>query len=134
VKESFSYPDGTLPPTWWSEGNTAAIKDGRLFVDADLDSYRASTIWLDRQLPGNIRIEYDVHIVSSSHEANNINCFFLYSDPDGEPLRETKKQREDGSYRKYHKLNGYIFTYLSVGNPDTARVRFRDNPVITQLE
>jgi hypothetical protein len=128
IKENFDYPDGDLPAHWWSEGCAAMIKDGRLFVDADTASYRASTIWLDRNLSGNVQIEFDAHIVSSADAANNINCFFLYSDPDGKPLTETRKQRKNGDYNSYHQFNGYIFTYLANGNPDNARFRFRYNP------
>jgi hypothetical protein len=128
VHESFEYPDGELPLSWWSEGNPAKIKDGRLFVDADTADFRTSTVWLDRNLSGNIKLTFDVHVVSSSDTANNINCFFLYSDKDGKPLRETSGQREDGSYNRYHMLNGYIFTYLANGQPHNGRLRFRDNP------
>ncbi|MFC4871664.1 DUF1961 family protein [Negadavirga shengliensis] len=127
-RETFDYPDGPLPDDWWYEGNTARIKDGHLFVDADTSDQRMSTIWLDRELSGNIRIEFDVHVVSSSDTANNINCFFMYSDPEGKPLRETKDARVKGDYNSYHVLNGYIFTYLANGNPTNARIRFRDNP------
>jgi hypothetical protein len=128
LNETFDYPDGTLPPGWWSEGCQAVIRNGRLFADADTASYRASSVWLDKMLSGDLQVEFDAHIVSSSDTANNINCFFLYSDPSGRPLRESKNQRENGAYTSYHKLNGYIFTYLASGNPATARTRFRDNP------
>lgn len=126
--ETFSYPDGPLPSIWWCEGNTAVIKDGRLYVNADLDAYRASTVWLDKRFSGNIQIEFDVQIVSSGDTANNINCFFMYSDPEGNSLRETAEKRKDGVYNHYHKLNGYIFTFVGNKDPDNARVRFRDNP------
>ncbi len=127
-KETFSYPDGPLPVEWWCEGNTAVIKDGRLFMDADLHHHRASTAWLDYNLSGNIRIEFDVQIVSSVDTANNINCFVMYSDPEGKHLRETSHIRENGVYNHYHKLNGYIFTFVANKNPEDARIRFRDNP------
>jgi hypothetical protein len=128
VKESFSYPDGKLPADWWSEGCRAEIKDGHLFVDADTSSFRASTVWFDRELSGDLQIEFDVHIVASSDKANNINCFFLYSDPEGKPLRNTSKKRECGTYTLYHKLNGYIFTNVANGKESNVRFRFRDNP------
>ncbi len=128
VNESFNYPDGPLPSAWWSEGAEARIQDGHLFVDADTSTPRVSTIWLDYHLSGNLQVEFDVKVVSSSDEANNINCFFLYSDPFEKPLRSTAKERESGSYNLYHKLNGYIFTNVTNGNPPNVRVRFRDNP------
>jgi len=127
-QESFDYPDGELPAKWWSEGNQAEIKEGRLFVNADTGQFRLSTVWLDQELSGNIRVEFDVHIVSSSDTANNINSFLFYADPNGKPLRDTRKERENGAYTHYHQLNGYIFTYLANGDPSKARVRFRDNP------
>ncbi len=126
--ESFSFPDGPLPSIWWCEGNTAVIKDGRLYVNADLDAYRASTVWLDKRFSGNILIEFDVQIVSSGDTANNINCFIMYSHPGNKSLRETKGEREDGVYNHYHKLDGYIFTFVGNKDPDNARLRFRDNP------
>ena len=128
LNESFDYPDGELPSHWWSEGCIAEIRNQRLFVDADTAGYRQATVWLDRKLSGDIRIEFDAHVVSSSDTANNINCFFHYSDPGGKPLRETRDQRENGAYGSYHQYNGYIFTYLANRNPDQARLRFRDNP------
>jgi hypothetical protein len=134
LNESFNYPDGGLPSSWWSEGNPAKIKEGRLFVDADTTGFRNSTVWLDRNLSGNIRLTFDVHVISSRDTANNINCFFLYSASDGKPLRETKAQRVDGSYDRYHALNGYIFTYLANGQPRNGRLRFRDNPGFKLLE
>ena len=125
--ESFDYPDGMVPSCWWSEGCTPEIKNGHLFVDADKIAPKAATIWLDLNLSGNLQIEFDVQIVSSSDKANNINCFFLYSDPDGLTLRSTAKEREGGSYNLYHKLNGYIFTFVANGE-EKSRFRFRDNP------
>jgi len=134
LEERFSYPDGGLPSAWWYEGNAAEIKDGHLFVDADTDSFRVSTIWLDKQLSGNVMIEFDVQVVSSSDTANNINCFLFYSDPEGKPLRESREQRRNATYNHYHKLNGYIFTQLANGNPSNGRFRFRDNPGFKLLE
>jgi hypothetical protein len=133
-EENFDYPDGELPSNWWSEGSTAVIKDGRLFVDATIENHRVATIWLDLVLSGNLSIEFDAHVVASEGNANNINCFFMYSDPNGAPLRESRSQRENGAYSNYHQLNGYIFTYLANGSPDLARFRFRDNPGFNLLD
>ncbi len=127
-KETFDYPDGTLPSMWWSEGCPAQIRDGRLFVDADTVSFRAATVWLDKSLSGNVRIEFDVHIVSSSDKADNINCFFMYSDPGGSDLRSTSPSRACGTYTLYHQMNGYIFTNVANGKEANVRFRLRDNP------
>jgi hypothetical protein len=133
-QEFFDYPDGELPSHWWSEGSPAVIRDGRLYTDALNGPYRVSTIWLDLSLSCDLLIEFDAHVVDSENNANNINCFFHYSDPSGPSLRETTSQRENGAYNHYHQLNGYIFTYLANGNPDTARFRFRDNPGFNLLQ
>ena len=132
--ESFNYPDGELPAIWWSEGDVGRIKDGRLFVDADKDSLGVSTVWLDREFSGDVRVEFDAHIVSSRDTANNINCFLFYSDPRGRDLRASKEDRASGAYKYYHSLNGYIFTYLANGNPEEARVRLRFNPGFELLD
>lgn len=128
LRESFNYPDGKLPASWWSEGCSASIKKNRLFVDADTASYRSSTIWLDLNLSGDVQIDFDVRIVSSSDTANNINCFFMYSHPDGNHLRNSFEDRISAEYKMYHNLNGYIFTAVANGDEQNARFRFRDNP------
>jgi len=133
-KDSFDYPSGELPTRYWSEGCPGVIKDGHLFVDADTAGLRQSTIWLDRELSDDLIIECDVHIVSSIDEANNINFMLFYSDPESKSLRESRFKRSTAAYNSYHDLNGYIFTYLSNGAPDTARFRFRDNPGFNLLE
>lgn len=134
VNERFNYPNGPLPAQFWSEGCAGSIKDGRLLINADTTGFRASTIWLDRELSGNVSIEFDVYLLSSADDANNINVFFMYSDPSGKSLRQTSVNRQDGLYRRYHTLNGYIFT--NVTNEDTAsiRYRFRKNPGFTLMQ
>jgi hypothetical protein len=57
-----------------------------------------------------------------------MNFFFLYSDPSGAPLLESKRMRADGNYPRYHELNGYIFTHVAGGDDIPARFRFRDCP------
>lgn len=135
IRETFDYPDGELPEGWWSEGCDAQIKGGRLFVDADTTSYRQCTVWFDRELSGNISIEFDVHVVSSSDTSNNINCFFMYSHPDKtKTIKSSRNERKEGKYGDYHKLNGYIITYLANGNEERARFRFRKNPGFNLLQ
>jgi hypothetical protein len=113
---------------WWSEGDAADIRNGRLHVNADTGPFRQSTIWLDRAFSGDLRVEYDVCVVASTDVANNVNFFFLYSDPSGGPLYESRQARADGRYTRYHDLNGYIFTNVADGNEVPARIRFRDCP------
>lgn len=120
-EENFNFPDGILPSDWWCEGVPATIQNGRLFVDADTLEPRVATAWLDREFSGNVQVEFDVHVVSSQELANNLNFFFLYADQDGHNLWETKEDRKDGKYAKYHKLNGYIFTHLANGSESPAK-------------
>lgn len=128
LNETFSYPDGPAPGHFWSEGCTATIKNGRLFIDADTTGPRQSSVWLDKELKGDLSIEFDVHLVSSSDDANNINLFFMYGDPSGKPLRQSAQQREDGAYKRYHSLKGYIITNVTNGDTSEIRYRFRKNP------
>ena len=129
----------TLPDGWWHEGSNAVrIENGHLRADANLDNngedYDASTIWLEKVFTGDIRVEFDAHILASEEDKNNINFFFLFSDPSGEPVSESKNERADGKYGKYHTLEGYVFTFLANGNPDKARFRFRDDPGFNLLQ
>ncbi|UCE49904.1 MAG: DUF1961 family protein [Phycisphaerales bacterium] len=140
-KEDFnSYADSSdLPTGWWSEGSKAVrIEKGRLRADANLDNngedYGTSTIWLDKTFSRDLRVEFDAHVLASDGDKNNINFFLLFSDPSGAPLRQTKDDRADGQYGKYHKLNGYVITFLANGNPDRARFRFRDDPGFNLLQ
>lgn len=128
LNETFSYPDGPVPGYFWSEGCPAVIKHGRLFIDADTAGRRAASVWLDKELKGDLSIEFDVYLVSSSDDANNINLFFMYGDPSGKPLRQSAQQREDGLYKRYHSLKGYIITNVTNGDTSEIRYRFRKNP------
>jgi len=134
-QENFnSYADSSnLPAGWWREGSKAVrIEKGRFRTDANLDNngedYGTSTIWLDKVFSGDVRIEFDAHVLVSDGDKNNINFFLLFSDPAGRPLQQTRDERADGQYGKYHKLNGYVITFLANGDPDKARFRMRDDP------
>ena len=135
-----SYAEGSrLPTGWWCEGSKAVrIEKGRLRADANLDNngenYGASTIWLDRTFGGDLRVEFDAHVLASDGDKNNINFFFLFGDPSGGSLSRTKDERSDGEYGKYHTLNGYVFTFLADGDPDKARFRMRDEPGFNLLQ
>ena len=140
-QESFdSYADSsTLPAGWWREGSKAVrIEKGRLRADANLDNsgedYGTSTIWLDRTFGGCLRVEFDACVLASDGDKNNINFFLLFSDPAGRSLQQTRDERADGQYGKYHKLNGYVITFLANGEPDRARFRMRDDPAFNLLQ
>ena len=127
---------------WWVEGAERVwVEDGRLHVKADPeeegDPGNVATVWSRTPISGDVRIEMKAHVIDSTVGANNINIFFFYSDPDGEPLFDTREQRADAAYSYYHDLNGYIVTFLSdrreemgvteAGHPH-ARFRLRRCP------
>ena len=117
-------PEGErLPEGWWAEGGEKVwVEDGKLYVRANAGGEIArdrsnvqnyvATVWNKTRFPGNIRIEFDVHVVAAAQGHNNINFFFLYSDPSGKPLYETRASRANADYKFYHSLNGYIVTFL----------------------
>ncbi|MCF6270083.1 MAG: DUF1961 family protein [Melioribacteraceae bacterium] len=134
--ESFDNPN--LPENFFVEGsNKVGIKDGRLWMDAspEVDGERGvGTIWLNQEFSGDLKVEFDVKIIESKGDKNNINFFFLYSDTTGKPIYASTHLRKTGSYSSYKNLNGYIFTYLAGGNPDSARFRFRNCPGFNLLQ
>lgn len=122
---------------WWVEGGKRVwIEDGRLYVDADptreeKDIPAVCTVWCKQPFTGNLRAEFDAHVVRSSLNTNNINFFLHYSDPTGTPLYETRANRATAAYPLYHMLRGNIFTFLNDTDTRPApaaeeqRARFR---------
>ena len=122
-------------PDWWTEGGEEVwVEDGRLHVRADSPKASVATVWNRKRHAGDFDVELDAHVVASSVEANNINLFFSYSDPTGVPLEQTRDGRSSAEYGLYHKLNGYIITFLNdpkgapKQDPGLARIRIRRNP------
>jgi hypothetical protein len=118
------YPDGPLPDNWWYEGsNKVQVKNGRLRTNANTKGggadYSCSTVWMNKKFSGNLKVEFDAHVLSGN---NNMNFFLLYSCLSEKPLNETRGLRVDARYKHYHVLNGYIITFI--GN----RIRLRDCP------
>jgi hypothetical protein len=140
--DSIDTPDSS----WWSEGGEEVyIEDGRLFMLADapmptpgpVTAGGVCTAWCKQPLPADLTIEMDAHVISSTTDANNINLFFCYSDPSGKPLYDTRDERSDAGYGRYHVLNGHIITFLNgkdAGSPHhedggfKSRVRIRRCP------
>lgn len=127
-------PWGTLPPHWWLEGEAAGararVSEGRLLVDATGDGVPGASVWLDRELPADVDVSFDVHVVDAIGGANNMNLLFQFRDPRHATLRETRAERADGRYPHYHSahLNGTILTFLANGKPEPARLRVRQVP------
>jgi len=126
AEEDFSHGMGR----WWAEGGkNVRVEHGRLYVDAndpDTPGGGVATVWYKSPHPGDFELEVDAHVISSAIGANNINLFFSYSDPAGTPLEETRAARRNAEYNLYHRLNGYIVTFLN--DAGRARVRIRRNP------
>lgn len=119
---------------WWVEGGQKVwIEDGRLHVMADPDmkkgeqGFGVATVWCKKEFPADIQVEFDAHVVASTIDVNNINFFISYSDPSGKPLFDSREDRADSKYSRYHRLSGYIVTYLNSGT-GKARFRIRHNP------
>lgn len=126
---------------WWVEGGEEVfVKNGGLHLSADGDvrSNQMGTVWCRTPVTGNVKIEYVATVESSKENFNNINFFFMYSDPSGQELIDTASHREDGEYSRYHEMDGYIVTFLNnpqdgaeMDNPDgtrKARMRMRRCP------
>ena len=128
AKETVTFPEDFSAgmDRWWVEGGDRVwVEDGRLHVDADRS---VATVWCRTPHPPDFQLDLDAHVVSSSVDANNINLFFSYSDPAGRPLEETRESRRTAGYDLYHKLSGYIVTFLNDTQAEKARVRIRRDP------
>ncbi|MFW6039178.1 MAG: DUF6250 domain-containing protein [bacterium] len=127
---------------WWVEGGQETwVKDGRLHMRANTEEPRdlgcVATAWHKQKISGDVRVEFQAHVIDSKIGANNINFFLFYSDPSDKPLYETRHRRTSADYSLDPDLNGYIFTFLrdrhlSLGaGPDgqpKARFRMRRCP------
>ncbi|MFO7945752.1 MAG: DUF1961 family protein [Armatimonadota bacterium] len=132
---------------WWVEGGVKVwVMNDRLHMDGDPGGARSDhrpgygcTVWCKEKFEGDLKIEYDAHVLYSGPEVNNINFFFYYSDPDGTPMIDKAEKRHalEGDYRQYHDLNGHIITFLQANRDEDmakppeerpARVRMRRCP------
>lgn len=147
-EDSFDYPDGDLPSQYWYEGNgRAEVLNNKLVIDSfELSGSSAGTVWLRLWLDGNFVIEFDAHVMEAVQAVNNINFFLLFSDPSGQSLYDSRSDREDGAYGRYHcsakvaprlcptrELSGYILTYVAVQNSNIGRFRLRSTPGFSLL-
>ncbi|MEM9255836.1 MAG: DUF1961 family protein [Pseudomonadota bacterium] len=142
-EDNFNYADGELPPHYWYEGRgEATVTEQRLLINSfDEGIASASTVWLNLELQGDLRIEFDAHVIDSKNGVNNVNFLLLFNDPTGKPLYETRREREDGAYGRYHcseavssrlcskrALQGLILTYVAGDRTESARFRLRAAP------
>lgn len=122
---------------FWAEGGEgASVEDGRLHQKANPPEKGpgyVSTIWCRKPMPENVEVHFKACVLASVTGVNNINFFLHYRHPKG--LFETQEERADGGYKRYHGLDGYIFTFLrdTKGEPNAdgkqkARGRMRRCP------
>ncbi|MBI1894994.1 MAG: DUF1961 family protein [Acidobacteria bacterium] len=138
LMQVFAFAAGLSLDDWWVEGGERVwIENRRLHVKADAPRKTTATVFLRRPHESDFRFSVDAQVVSSSANVNNINLFFSTSDPGGRPLIDSAGSRASASYGLYHKLNGYIITFLNdeAGQggraPDgstKSRIRIRRNP------
>ncbi len=126
------YKDGSpAPADWWVEGSVwTGVENGRLRINANppggkSDPGHACTAFLRQSFAGDLKVSFEAHVTTATTGLNNINFFLLYTDPAGKPLEDSRESRADGAYKKYHELNGYIFTYVNERGRTDEKARFR---------
>lgn len=136
MRENFAaLPAGAaLPDGWWAEGSdTVAVRQGALVQNANPEAggqSADSVVWIGNECEGDIRFEADVTVLSAKGNVNDVVVFLFFSDPSGNPLHSTRKQRVSGKQNLYtNLLHGYVFFYWGKGGVTTpANIRLRDCP------
>ena len=83
--EDFNKHSGpSVPSGWWVEGGEKVwVDDGKLRVKANPIKKGGKgyvcTVWYNRVFSGNLKVEFDAHVLNSAIDANNINFFFIIS-------------------------------------------------------
>ena len=96
--------------------STVYLKDGQLF----LDTKGGVTVWLNKKLKGNIRIEYSRKVLVDSganDRLSDFNSFWMATDPRNENLFT-----RDGVLESYDSLKMY---YVGMGGNTNKTTRFR---------
>ena len=101
--------------------------------DNTLDCYlpnRGGTIWFRKKLKNRLIITYDVICPKPAEDsigimAKDVNNFWLASDPLDPEKGLFNKDRYNGSFRSYNKMNGY---YASSGGGKNTTTRLRRYP------
>ncbi|MBL7739924.1 MAG: hypothetical protein JNK14_11955 [Chitinophagaceae bacterium] len=92
------------------------IKDGQLF----LDTKGGVTVWLNRELKGNIRIEYTRRVIVDSginDRLSDLNTFWMATDP-----KRSNLFTRNGVLESYDSLQMY---YVGMGGNTNRTTRFR---------
>jgi len=98
-----------LSPIWVLEGKPAVrAKHGKLHVDASGEGPgRYATLWLNKELPSNVLIEYHARCPRQQTTAANLNQFLMACEADGADILSIQ---HSGDYKDYHSLPLYIIT------------------------
>lgn len=136
MAETFDHlpADSVLPPGWWCEGSSEfGVKNGQLWQNANPEAGASiinSVIWIDKIFEGDIRFEADVQVISAKGNVNDVVIFFMFSDPNGKSIDETRSERVSARQNLYtDTMNGYVFFFWGKDGVTTpANIRFRDCP------
>lgn len=96
--------------------STVYVKDGYLF----LDTKGGVTVWLNKKLEGNIRIEYTRRVLVDSganDRLSDLNSFWMATDPGNKNLFT-----RNGGFGSYDSLKMY---YVGMGGNTNKTTRFR---------
>lgn len=99
-----------------SDDAQVSIENGKLVIDVD----RGATVWLDKELSGNIQIEYDRKVVmeeGKNDRLSDLNQFWMASDPKKKDLFTRQ-----GVFKEYDSLQLY---YFGVGGNRNTTTRLR---------
>lgn len=83
------------------------------------------TIWLKKQLSGNLKIEYDVTVVDAEGPFDRVsdnNCFWMAKDPGNPDNFFKNSSKRAGKFSNYNTLKLY---YVGYGGHDNTKTRFR---------
>jgi len=97
-------------------GSNVYVKQGQLF----LDTKGGVTVWLNRKLRGNIRIEYERRVLidsSANDRLSDFNTFWMATDPKNKNLFT-----RNGVLESYDSLSLY---YVGMGGNTNSTTRFR---------
>jgi len=115
--------DFTPGPQWLFEaqGGTIELAGGQAVIDCC--GRRGATLWVRREFPADLVIEYAGTPLPPS-TGNNLNCLFAARYADG---RAVDCVPRTGAYQEYHAFDNYIFTLTG------SHTRIRRDPGFVPL-
>lgn len=91
----------------------------------EITDAKGCTIWLNEELKGNIKIEYDITAIDNggSHDrVSDNNCFWMATDPKSPNNFFKNAASRTGKFYDYNKLELY---YVGNGGHNNTKTRFR---------